>query len=531
VGSGGVIEITYATAVDLAGTVFPVVAPAPPLSPVLTQDGSASSPPLPPLETAPQCGFPPVAVDDVYSASQDTPLVVGAPGLLANDTGATPLATTLETKSTAQGGTVDIGPDGSFTYAPPSGFTGSDSFDYTVTNASGSDTGSVSIAVSDAAPAVVASTPSNGALDVATNANLSVTFSEPVNVAGTWFGIVCSGSGTVAAAVTGGPTTFTLDPAADFAVGESCTLTVLASQVTDQDAGDPPDNMATDFALSFGVDAAPAVVSTSPANGATEVPVDANLTIEFSEPVDVTGDWFEIACTVSGLRNVAATLVTGGPTLFTIDPNVDFAGVETCTATVFAAQVADQDAGDPPDTLAANHVFAFGTPDTPPTAVDDAATVNEDSGANALDVRANDTDPDGGPMTITAAGDPANGTVAITGGGSGLTYAPDPNYCNAPPATSLDRFTYTLNGGSTATTAPPGSTTPPPWPRTRPPAPSTSWPTTPTWTAGRRRSPRWATPRTAPRSSPAAAPASPTLPTRTTATPPRGRRSRPSPTP
>ena len=37
-----------------------------------------------------------------------------------------------------------------------------------------------------------------------------------------------------------------------------------------------------------------------------------------------------------------------------------------CTATVFAAQVADQDSGDPPDTLAANYVFTFGV-DAAPT--------------------------------------------------------------------------------------------------------------------------------------------------------------------
>ena len=64
---------------------------------------------------------------------------------------------------------------------------------------------------------------------------------------------------------------------------------------------------------------------------------------------------------------------------------------------------------------------------------------------------ANDTDVDGGPMTIDSVTQPANGTVVITGGGTGLTYEPDPNYCNDPPGTTPDTFTYTLNGGSTAT--------------------------------------------------------------------------------
>ena len=57
--------------------------------------------------------------------------------------------------------------------------------------------------------------------------------------------------------------------------------------------------------------------------------------------------------------------------------------------------------------------------DDPPTAVDDAATVAEDSAATAIDVLANDTDADGGPKSIDSVTQPANGTVVITGGGTG----------------------------------------------------------------------------------------------------------------
>ena len=64
---------------------------------------------------------------------------------------------------------------------------------------------------------------------------------------------------------------------------------------------------------------------------------------------------------------------------------------------------------------------------------------------------ANDTDVDGGPKAIDSVTQPANGTVAITGGGTGLTYQPNANYCNDPPGTAPDTFTYTLNGGSSAT--------------------------------------------------------------------------------
>ena len=87
--------------------------------------------------------------------------------------------------------------------------------------------------------------------------------------------------------------------------------------------------------------------------------------------------------------------------------------------------------------------------DDPPTAVNDSATVTEDSGANAINVLANDTDSDGGPKTIQSVTQPANGSVSVTGGGSGLTYTPNANYCNS--GSPVDSFSYTLNGGSTAT--------------------------------------------------------------------------------
>jgi alpha-tubulin suppressor-like RCC1 family protein len=88
--------------------------------------------------------------------------------------------------------------------------------------------------------------------------------------------------------------------------------------------------------------------------------------------------------------------------------------------------------------------------DTPPTAVNDSHTTNEDYPALPVSVLANDTDPDGGPKQVVSAGDPANGTVQITGGGSGLTYRPDPDYCNSPGGTP-DTFSYTITGGSSAT--------------------------------------------------------------------------------
>ena len=70
--------------------------------------------------------------------------------------------------------------------------------------------------------------------------------------------------------------------------------------------------------------------------------------------------------------------------------------------------------------------------DDPPVAVNDTATVLEDAAATAIDVLANDTDIDAGPITIDSVTQPANGTVVITGGGTGLTYQPDAELLQQP---------------------------------------------------------------------------------------------------
>jgi hypothetical protein len=102
----------------------------------------------------------------------------------------------------------------------------------------------------DVAPFVASSNPASGALGVARNANVEITFSEPVDVTGTWYSISCASSGAHTAVASGGPTIFTLDPDADFASNESCTVTIVAANVTDQD-GIPPATMAADATITF----------------------------------------------------------------------------------------------------------------------------------------------------------------------------------------------------------------------------------------------------------------------------------------
>ncbi|WP_167853580.1 tandem-95 repeat protein [Roseovarius aestuariivivens] len=80
-----------------------------------------------------------------------------------------------------------------------------------------------------------------------------------------------------------------------------------------------------------------------------------------------------------------------------------------------------------------------------PTPVDDIVTVAEDE-VVIFDPTANDSDPDGDPLTVVSISDPVNGTLTDNGDGT-YTYAPNPDY-NGP-----ESVTYTVSdpSGETAT--------------------------------------------------------------------------------
>ena len=96
---------------------------------------------------------PPVAGDDAYDTAYNTALTVPAPGVLANDTDADGGALTAGSASDPAGGSVTLNADGSFTYTPDTGFSGTDSFTYIVTDNQGAtDEGTVSVTVAEQPP-------------------------------------------------------------------------------------------------------------------------------------------------------------------------------------------------------------------------------------------------------------------------------------------------------------------------------------------------------------------------------------------
>jgi hypothetical protein len=96
---------------------------------------------------------PPVAVDDQFSTSVDTPVDVD---VLANDLDPDGDALTVSDHDvdSAEGGVVSCASSGVCTYSPPAGYMGSDSFDYVASDGhGGTDAATVTVEISESGPA------------------------------------------------------------------------------------------------------------------------------------------------------------------------------------------------------------------------------------------------------------------------------------------------------------------------------------------------------------------------------------------
>ncbi|MCQ3973900.1 MAG: hypothetical protein DPW09_10680 [Anaerolineae bacterium] len=223
----------------------------------------------------------------------------------------------------------------------------------------------------------------------------------------------------------------------------------------------------SDGLVTIAVDAPPTVSSTNPTNGATNVNGASNLTINFSENVNIAAGGITIDCG-AGAVSFTPALPQNGINALTLDPTANLPGNATCTVTVAAANTTDSDANDPPNQLDGNgdgtegdnYVFSF---QVAPTANDDSFAVTphltlNSSGTTTVTVRAND---DPTTVTITGFGDTllnanvnAPGSTITTTLSGRLTLNGDGTFTYNPPPdqrSTNDAFFYTITGGDTAT--------------------------------------------------------------------------------
>ena len=149
------------------------------------------------------------------------------------------------------------------------------------------------------------------------------------------------------------------------------------------------------------------------------------------DDTDAEGDDLT-AVLVSGAGDGTVTLAADGS--FTYEPDANYCGDDSFTYKA-------NDGTD--DSNVATVSIDVECVNDPPNANADAATVLEDSGANTIDVLANDSDVEGDPLTVSAVTQPAHGSV--TTDGATVSYTPNLNYCGA------DSFTYTVSDGNGGT--------------------------------------------------------------------------------
>jgi hypothetical protein len=136
---------------------------------------------------------------------------------------------------------------------------------------------------------------------------------------------------------------------------------------------------------------------------------------------------------VQSATKPANGFVENNGTSVTYTPAPDFNGLDSFTYTI-----SDGDG----ETSTANVTIAVSAVNDVPIAQDDSASTNEESAITIL-VLVNDADPDGDPLSVQSATQPANGSIISNG--TNITYVPDVDF------NGIDSFTYTVvdgNGGT-----------------------------------------------------------------------------------
>ena len=229
------------------------------------------------------------------------------------------------------------------------------------------------------APTVTFTDPVNEETGVGTNRTVAVTFSEaldPATLNNQTFSLVGPGNAPVQGTISNVGLTAIFTPSAPLAANASYTATI-SSGPTDL-AGNP---LAAPFVWTFTTgdspdDTAPTVSSVVPINEATDVPINSDLLVTFSEamdPLSITNQTFTV--TGPGATAVAGTVTYVGNTA-TFNPNAALAANTLFTATITTG--AEDLAGN---NLLADFVWTFTTGAAPDTTRPTVTTVSPVNGA------------------------------------------------------------------------------------------------------------------------------------------------------
>jgi hypothetical protein len=351
---------------------------------------------------------PPNAVADGATTAEGSSVAIS---VLSNDSDVEGDALSLVEASQPANGSVALNGDGTLTYTPAALFYGIDQFSYVVRDAHGAD---------DIGVVLVGVTPINNHPEAATDlvnvpedtvANIRVLLNDydadndPLIV--THITQPSHGTATI-----NGDNTVTYTPTLNFNGADSFTYKVSDGQLSDSATVDVSVRPVND---------APVAVDDT-ANTASDTPrkiaILANDTDAEQDPLSVAaiGPVAHGSVTVNGDQSVTYT------------PDVGFAGTDAFTYAVTDGQL----------NSTATVSVTVGAVNHAPTAVNDGSTTAEDTPAT-ITVLANDGDPDGDSLVVSAVMQSAHGLVSTDG--HTVVYRPDLNFYGT------DTFTYTVSDG------------------------------------------------------------------------------------
>jgi hypothetical protein len=387
------------------------------------RDAAEPSAPVTVTLTVTPVNDPPVAADDAAVTDEDT---AATGNVLTNDGDVDGDALTAEVLAGPAHGSLTLRPDGSFTYTPAPDYNGPDSFTYQARDSAGAVSGPATVTITvtpvNDPPRAVADAYTTGQ-----NTDLSVTgpgvLANDVDVDGDPLTVELV-SGPANGALTLNPDgSFDYVPRPAFRGTDS-----FVYRVTD------PSGAST---------TATVTIKVMPPNGRPVGRGDAYTTAE-DTPLSVPSPGVLANDTAPGNLPLTAlvvdrpangTLTFNSDGSFTYTPNPNFNGTDS-----FTYKAVDINNGS----SGAVHVAITVTPvDDPPVAMADQYTTG--AGVTlivpATGVLANDSDPEGDPLTVDLVGGPANGTLTLNRDGSF-------NYTSDPAFRGTDSFVYRVTDPS-----------------------------------------------------------------------------------
>ena len=359
----------------------------------------------------------PVATDDNYTTNEDVQVVST---LATNDSDADNDGLTFALNGAGPAnGTLNLNPDGSFDYLPDANFYGTDTFDYTLTDADGdSSTATVTITVDPVNDLPVVDSPIEDQADLDADlisVDVSSNFSDV--------------EGPLTFAATGLPPGLTIDPTTGEITGVLGTSASVGGPNSDG-------NYLVDVSVSDsnGASITETFVWTvaNPAPDATNDNFSTNEDTPFSatvvgNDVDPDGDALRYSLVGAGISNGVLTLNPDGSFDYTPDPG--FNGSDT-----FDYMITDADGAT---SIATVNIGIGAVNDAPVITTPIADQADADADGILLDVSGNFDDVDGDALTYTASGLPPGLTIdPLTGVISG-TLTSDASDAGTYPVTIL----------------------------------------------------------------------------------------------